>query len=419
MTGEEEVLGDPDGLTTADTDPAVDGLAEKDQRPRRHSASTLAAQAWRWGFPIALVVAVVWSGTLMLDGVRTILNSEEGQIREAVTDPTAPGFEAFVEQTWSMLVVTEDEEANLVGMAVLTASDRASGGGTALMVPPDLHVDACGGDGCDLADLHASGGVDGERAFMGSLLGSDFTGVVLLTPTSWNNLVRPVSPLSIGLKHDLVQTADDGTSTIRFSVEENLLLAADVVDLLSLPDRGASIGILRRHGMFWESWLSAVAAGGEPLANLPAVDMELVRLIDTLARGEIRVDTSPWLVSGNSMAADPMALEQAADAMFPFPIPTEGGSRPTVRLLNGTGDFAIDAYAREVVRAAGVDIAVVGNFRNFNVIQTRVVYRDPRIEQEATALAVAIHAGVILDEAVSSAADLTVVIGADFTARAG
>jgi hypothetical protein len=41
------------------------------------------------------------------------------------------------------------------------------------------------------------------------------------------------------------------------------------------------------------------------------------------------------------------------------------------------------------------------------------------MEQKATVLAVAIQAGVILDETVSPAADLTVVIGADFTARAG
>ena len=81
--------------------------------------------------------------------------------------------------------------------------------------------------------------------------------------------------------------------------------------------------------------------------------------------------------------------------------------------------LGIDTYARQVVRAAGVDIAVVGNFRNFNVIQTRVLYRDPEMQEAATALAVAIHAGVIFDEGASPAADLTVVIGADFTARAG
>ena len=51
-----------------------------------------------------VVVLVLWSGWLLMDGLGTILDSEEGRTREAVTDQSAPGFEAFVEQTWSMLV---------------------------------------------------------------------------------------------------------------------------------------------------------------------------------------------------------------------------------------------------------------------------------------------------------------------------
>ena len=415
-----------DQIPVGSTDPTDVDLDSGAEKPpfwirwfRGPNEASPTETAWRWGFPIILLVAVIWSGTLMVDGLRAILNSDEGQTREAVTDPSAPGFEAFVEQTWSMLVVTEDEDASLVGVAVLAVSDRAEGGGTVLLVPGDLYVDACGGPGCSLADLHGADGIDNARALLGSLLGTDFTGVASLTPTSWTNLVKPVSPLPITLKHDLLQIIEDGTSVVRFSAADNSLAAADVVNLLALPDRGGSLGILRRHSMFWEAWLSAVAAGAEPSRNLPAVDMELVRLVETLARGEMRVETSPWVMSGDSMVADPAALEQIADAMFPFPIPTESGSAPTVRLLNGTGDFGIDAYARQVVRAAGVDIAVVGNFRNFNVIQTRVVYREPEMQEAATALAVAIHAGVIFDEAASPAADLTVVIGADFTARAG
>ncbi|MBS1264436.1 MAG: hypothetical protein MAG471_00258 [Acidimicrobiaceae bacterium] len=419
MNGEDQTRTPSTGPTDVDAGSSAEKPPAWIRWFRGPAGESPVETAWRWGFPILLLVAVVWSGTLMVDGLRTILNSEEGQTHEAVTDPSAPGFEAFVEQTWSMLVVTEDEDASLVGVAVLAVSDRSGGGGSVLLVPEDLYVDACGGAACSLADIHATGGIDDVRALLGSLLGTDFTGVASLTPTSWTNLVKPVSPLPIGLRHDLFQTIEDGTSVVRFSASDNSLPAADVVTLLALPDRGGSIGILRRHSMFWEAWLSAVAAGPEPSRNLPAVDMELVRMVETLSRGEIRVEDSPWVMSGDSLAADPAALEQITDAMFPFPIPTAGGSAPTVRLLNGTGDFGIDSYARQVVRAAGVDIAVVGNFRNFNVIQTRVVYRDPEMREAATALAVAIHAGVIFDEGASPAADLTVVIGADFTARAG
>ena len=105
----------------------VDGDTPSDD-DRRRLAPPLPA-GWRWGFPIFLVVALVWAGVLLVDGLSTVLDSEGGETREAVTDPSAPGFEAFVEQTWSMLVATEDGDGELVQVAVVAATDRAGGGG--------------------------------------------------------------------------------------------------------------------------------------------------------------------------------------------------------------------------------------------------------------------------------------------------
>ena len=62
---------------------------------RRRPAPALPT-AWRWGFPAVLVLVVLWSGWLLADGLQMILESEQGTIREAVTDPSAPGIEAFV-----------------------------------------------------------------------------------------------------------------------------------------------------------------------------------------------------------------------------------------------------------------------------------------------------------------------------------
>ena len=49
------------------------------------------------------------------------------------------------------------------------------------------------------------------------------------------------------------------------------------------------------------------------------------------------------------------------------------------------------------------------------MIQTRVVYKDSEIQAEAERLAAAIGAHVIKDELVSPVADLTVLIGRDFS----
>ena len=83
----------------------VDGDTPPD-KDRGRLASPLPA-AWRWGFPAFLMVALIWAGVLLVDGLSTVLDSESGETREAETDPSAPGFEAFVEQTWSMLVATD------------------------------------------------------------------------------------------------------------------------------------------------------------------------------------------------------------------------------------------------------------------------------------------------------------------------
>ena len=96
------------------------------------------ATLWRWGFPLVVLAVIVWSTVLLLDGLQTILDSEEGRTREAITDPAAPGFEAFVVQTRSMLVVTEDEAGGLIQVAVVAVADRERGGGTVMFIPPEL-----------------------------------------------------------------------------------------------------------------------------------------------------------------------------------------------------------------------------------------------------------------------------------------
>ena len=82
------------------------------------------------------------------------------------------------------------------------------------------------------------------------------------------------------------------------------------------------------------------------------------------------------------------------------------------------GDYEIPLGVAEVMRK-GADITVVGNFRNDNVIQTRVVYGDSGMTERAVELAAELGAGVIYDEMVSPVADLTVLVGRDFQMSRG
>ena len=69
---------------------------------------------------------------------------------------------------------------------------------------------------------------------------------------------------------------------------------------------------------------------------------------------------------------------------------------------------------QELLRDNGANVTVIGNFRSFNVIQTRVIYKDAEKQGEAERLAAAIGAHVLKDELISPVADLTVLIGRDF-----
>ena len=379
---------------------------------RRRPAPALPA-AWRWGFPAALVIVVLWAGWLLASGLQMVLDSEQGTIREAVTDPSAAGFEAFVEQTWSILVATEDDAGELVQVAVVAVADRINGGGTVLLVPPETAVTGCVVQPCTLLDRHSEGGVELVRASLTGLLDVGVTGTALLTPARWENLAGASTAVVVELSGDLVSTGADGTTVVRFPAGRVAIDPGEVADLLGFAEDGDALARLARQRDWWSAWLAQVGTG-DPGENLPALDLDVVRLLAAVAGGPVSVVTGPWVPEGSTMVADVAALDDLVVSMFPFPVPLVPGLRPTVRLLNGSGNPALDAPAREAVLRTGVELAVVGNFRTDGAIQTRVIHRDPALSEEANALAAALGARVLFDEMASPVTDLTVVIGADF-----
>ena len=393
----------------------VDGDTPPDD-DRRRLAPPLPA-GWRWGFPTLLGVALVWAVVLLVDGLSTVLDSEGGETREAVTDHSAPGFEAFVEQTWSMLVATEDGDGELVQVAVVAATDRAGGGGTILLVPPEAMAQGCEASPCRLAERHREGGIDHVRETVTRLLEVEVTAAVLMTPDRWTSLAGPASPVTVDLPIDLVATASDGTTVVRFPAGRVDVAPSDVVDLLAFPDDADGLGRLERQSAWWAAWLVRVGIG-DPSENLPNLELELVDLMALVAGGSVRLADLPWTAVetdlGSQLVTDKGMVADLAVQMFPFPIPLVPGQRPTVRLLNGTGDPSLDSPARERVLRAGMDLSVVGNYRHDGVIQTRVVYRDLVLAEAANDLAAAVGGGTLFDENASPVTDLTVVIGADF-----
>jgi len=383
---------------------------------------------WRWGFPALAAVLAIWGALLLTGGLTTVLDSRRGETREAITDPLAAGFEAFVEQTWSLLLATEDASGDLVQVAVVAAADRSGGGGSVLLLPVETWVPADATStpcetACRLLDRHRDGGLEAVRIATASILDVQVTGSTLLTPARWESLAGAVAPVAVTLAEELVATADDGTSVVRFPAGTVSVAATDVVDLFGFPGGGVDSSTQQdvierstRQQDWWRGWMDALH-GGDPRDRLPNLDLDVIDLLATVARGSVRVVSAPWTDDGAVGVVDGGRLTDVVLEMFPFPIPRVPGLRPSVRLLNGTGDPSVDGPARELVLRAGVELAVVGNYRNDGVIQTRVIHRDPALETAAEALAAAIGGGVLFDQYLSPVTDLTVVIGADFLFR--
>ncbi|MBC8483716.1 MAG: LytR C-terminal domain-containing protein [Actinobacteria bacterium] len=344
------------------------------------------SSGWRWGFPALLVAAIVWSAFLVVEGFDQVLESEEGATLDVITDVTAPGFEAFVEQTWSLLVVSEDEGGHLTGVTVIAVADRQNGGGTVLVVPPEAVSGVQ-----TLAGAHEAGGVDRLRGAVVDLFDVEVSNTALLTPSRFTSLAGPAGTVTVD---GIPVSGADASGFLGRSFDDPMLRVA-------------------RQEAWWRAWLATVSATPDPTEHLPAIVIELVDAVATVAGGNVRVVSWP--------SPDPSSewVGRTVVETFPFPIPAVPGNRTTVRLLNGNGDFTVDDLARELLVAAGAEVSVVGNHDDFDVIGTRVLYRDPAFEAEAARLAVVVGGGTLHDPLLSPVADLTVILGADFAAEHG
>ena len=80
---------------------AEDTVLDVEDR-ERHGASFLPisrqAALWRWGFPLVVLAIIVWSAVLLLGGLQTILDSEEGRTREAISDLVPAGVASVIEE---------------------------------------------------------------------------------------------------------------------------------------------------------------------------------------------------------------------------------------------------------------------------------------------------------------------------------
>ena len=388
---------------------------ETSNRFRKREKAPASSFGWRWLFPSFLLAAVIWSVFLLIESGDGLLNDQSGETLGAIEDLSAPGFEAFVEQTWSMVIATENKEGKLVDVVVGAVADREEGGGSLLIISPSLVSDLnCDQSSCTLSSIYDEGGLGSLTAALVDLFNVGFTEEVLLTPTRWTGLVAPVDAVEVTLQNSLVEVTDEGVEIVQFSQGDVNIQDERVVDFLSYANYAIATEQMNLSKSFWKSWLEEIGKNGSPAEKLPDLGLSVVNFLAVIGASETGVTTFPITNSESSVVPNLSELENIVVDLFPFPIAAVPGDRLTVRLMNGTGDFTVDSLARKHVISAGAEIVVVGNMETFDYQESKVVYRDPLLVEEVESLGTELGFRVEFDELISPVAEVTVVIGADF-----
>ena len=381
-------------------------------RFKRREKAPQASFGWRWIFPLSLLAVIAWSAALVYESGGRLLDSRNGEKLDAVIDPTVPGFEAFVEQTWSMAVATEDDEGNLVNLVIGAVADREQGGGSVLIVPPALNLDRdCQQLPCDLRSVYKEGGLSALTSVLIDLFEVGFSEEVLLTSSRWSGLISPVTGVEVDLDNALIEVTDEGTEVTHFPEGEISITGEEVVKFFSFSGDGNQAD---RGKSFWDSWLKELGETKDPLEKLPDLGLSIVDFLEVVTSAETGLVTFPIEEVGSSPFPNEEELQDLVVDLFPFPIAAIPGERLTVRLINGTGDFTVDPIARKQIVSAGAEIIVVGNNESFDVQESKVIYRDPMVAEEVEIFGTKLGLPVEFNELISPVAEVTVIIGADF-----
>ena len=358
---------------------------------------------------------------LNVEGARAVLESNGGSEVSVISDPDAPGYQAFAEPTETMLVVhVADDE--LVGLSLL-AETIPGQGGQVVVFPVDLASD--GPTSPTLAELFADQGSTAVADRVSAMVGFGILDVIELPSESLRDYFEPIDPLLVQLVDDLVTTDEVGDRQLWLSAGVNRLDGADLAQLFGFRNpQEADVNRTERQQDLWQRWLAGVETTDNLDQTVYGFSAGLPRMIRVLGTGQSAVDAvpvAPTSQTGNQLSyelteASTQWLSELARRMIALPVAPSDQSWPTVRLLNSTGtpetlDAAIDALSWEA------ELVVIGNTESFGQATTTVAYHRDGAQRGAEMLAGLLGATVIAELGDDEPVDVTVTIGAEWSPK--
>ena len=412
----------PDEPIDSGVDPTAEardvGIAEADDGARTEERDDIESRSrfWKVGYPVSIGAALLVLVLLVWAGLGAILDSTDGQLRRRVEDPTAPGYEAALDKTPTALLLLTSPAGTLDSMVLVSLmSDTSSG---MIVMPSGLMLTTTFGDGT-AADWYSRGGAGSVAAGVGAMLQLGFNETIEIPSSQWPTIVGPYGSVSV-TSPDPVRDASGAQVFAKGTVN----LAPDQVAtyLSSLGSKESELLRVSRQESFWTAFLGKVQAN--PSAFALQTTSGLGFYLVEAARGQVSIVDLP-VASTATPAGSPQhyavqveAAQSTLAAVVPFP--DGGGTRARFRVLDGTGRLDNGLSAAVVLAAAGGQIDVIGNANRFDIETTTFYFYDGTSEETARHFRDALGMGELQKNSASaSAADIVVVLGADYADRGG
>lgn len=371
---------------------------------------------WRYGFPVLMVVLVALIPVLLIAGKNTLLQSTEGTVLTEITDPALPGWQAITEPTPTLLLVQTDAGGAAVGVTAMSLTGEGAGG--LVFLPMSTVLTMPDGSYATLDDIAAQQGLTGLQAAVEGLLGAGMSETVVADPQTWTDLVAPVGPLTVE-NPDAIKAAD---GTVRFPKGAIVLQPSEVAAYLEATNPGESeVNRLVRHKAFWTAWLTAVGTSDDPGVLPGETESGLGRFVRDLSGDRVEMfplPVQPGAVPGSNkpfFVAVTDQVQALVARLIPFPIGAPPGSRPRVRLLDGTGALDHGLGAAPLIVEGGGQVDQIGNATAFGATETTLTYFDDARLPEVERLQQALGVGRIVKATdAASAVDVIIVLGDDY-----
>ncbi|MHB1486755.1 MAG: LCP family protein [Acidimicrobiales bacterium] len=366
------------------------------QRQRRLAVLALA------GLVIAVGITV---GILLMGGTASGKSKLTSSVVIAGSTPAAPA---------PVLLAHTNGTGQLDAVFVLAPGTPGKTGGVAL-VPPGTLTEVAGFGPEPLGSALTSLGPTGLLATTENLLGVGIAKAVVVNDAQLTALVAPAGLLTVKVAGDVTQSDAAGTSHVVFPAGSDSLTPERVPIFLSSLRPGDQLAQLTRQDAFITAWLAQL--GRDP-GGLPA-NADLKPVLAALAQGGVKVaslpvdELGPVAGAGTLFRVRSSGLGSMVASVFPRDS-VQGGSRPKVQILNGTGTPGLDSQVFNKI-VPSFEVSLTGNASAFGHASTQIVFYQRSRQAQALALEKLLGVGqLVLSQQPNGVVDFTVIVGSDF-----